>query len=252
MVTATDHGSKQSIVFRGAELVEHIKAHLLGADKGFIIFVLEMLGLVGLATAVASTWRGKVVVFITDNDNVKCAINSQSSTNPYVRYQLRILASLGDVFGFRYHATFIGTGANWLEDKAGRQEKMLAARNDDELQAAARSWYGPIFGPEHRMLSVEPLKDFVQLSGSPSLPPYPSPFPRRTRQWSGSRTAVVQRTSGRALEGFSPSSRRVVWSRATRWSGTTASVVCLRRGRRWLFTTGISITTSGSPGAGKT
>ena len=140
VVTATDWSSKSSIVFRGAEVVELLRAHLLGADKGFIIFVLEMLAVVGLATVTASLWQDKVVVFITDNDNVKCAINSKTSGNPYVRYLLRILAALADVFNFRYHVVYIWTKNNKVEDGAGRNANMLAAKTDAELQAAARDW----------------------------------------------------------------------------------------------------------------
>ena len=167
VMTATDWLSKSIIVFRGAEVVELLRAHLLGADKGFIIYVLEMLAVVGLASVTATLWRGKVVVFITDNDNVKCAINSRSSSSPYVRYLLRVLGALGDVFDFRYYAVFIWTHNNWIEDGAGRMSEMLAARNDFELQAAGRQWYGPIFGPDHQLLSVETLKAFVRGGSDP-------------------------------------------------------------------------------------
>ncbi len=85
IVTTTNWSCNASLVFRGAKISALIRDLLLGADKGLIIFVLEMLGAVGMAMADASKWRGCLVVFLTDSHNVMCALLSLYSSNVYVR-----------------------------------------------------------------------------------------------------------------------------------------------------------------------
>ena len=91
IVTTSDWTCRASLVFPGAEISALIRDILLGADKGLIIFVLEMLGAAGMAMANASMWRGCLVVFLTDSHNVMCALLSLYYSNVYVRYALRVM-----------------------------------------------------------------------------------------------------------------------------------------------------------------
>ncbi len=90
-----------------------------------------------------------------------CALISLYSSNVYVRYLLRLLTKLMDVFGFRVYAIWVPTHTNWIEDGVGRLLEVLAARTQDELVAAAAPFYARLMS-DHRMLSVEPLKAFLR------------------------------------------------------------------------------------------
>eukprot|EP00969_Alexandrium_andersonii_P058295 2567515-Alexandrium_andersonii.AAC.1 len=70
-------------------------------DLETIIAVAELLGFVALAAARAAEWRGRVVAYIGDNQNVRSWLRGRAPRCPPARQLVRLLAYLEITAGFQ-------------------------------------------------------------------------------------------------------------------------------------------------------
>ena len=96
-------------------------------DNLEIIGVLELLTFIVLAAARKGSWQNQMVLYVTDNMNVKGWLNTRRSSNRYVRALLLLLQRLEAEEGFTVDGTYVRTYHNTLNDWLTREDEGVVA-----------------------------------------------------------------------------------------------------------------------------
>eukprot|EP00435_Cladocopium_sp_Y103_P075529 s366_g59.t1 len=96
-------------------------------DNLEIIGVLELLTFIVLAAARKESWQNQLILYVTDNMNVKGWLNTRRSSNRYVRALLLLLQRLEAEEGFTVDGTYLRTYHNTLNDWLTREEEGVVA-----------------------------------------------------------------------------------------------------------------------------
>ncbi|CAL1147366.1 unnamed protein product [Cladocopium goreaui] len=91
-------------------------------DDGLLISLAELLAVVSLACTRWTAWRGKIVIYAGDNQNVISWLEKRQAGPPAARFLLQLLAALETVGGFRLHASYVRTYHNQVADSLTRAE----------------------------------------------------------------------------------------------------------------------------------
>ena len=84
--------------------------------------MVELLAVVSLATIRGSAWRGELVFYVTDNQNVKAWIAKRRPNNLLARHLIRLIERLEAQFGFTLVGFFVRTYHNEVADWLTREE----------------------------------------------------------------------------------------------------------------------------------
>ena len=82
--------------------------------------VAEMITFVCMVAHRAGHWRGRVIVYIGDNQNANGWIEHRRSGNPYARHLIRVLQAMEVQYGFRAVAFYLRSVRNRLADDLTR------------------------------------------------------------------------------------------------------------------------------------
>eukprot|EP00438_Fugacium_kawagutii_P001653 Skav236324 [mRNA] locus=scaffold97:181652:191974:+ [translate_table: standard] len=93
-----------------------------------MVALTELLATVLLAVSQCAKWRGKVVLYMGDNQVVVRWINSRQAKHPFASYLLQLLAALEACYGFHMHTAYLRTYHNVVADALTRKDA------DDILQ----------------------------------------------------------------------------------------------------------------------
>eukprot|EP00435_Cladocopium_sp_Y103_P041614 s1182_g11.t1 len=100
-------------------------------DHGKLIVALtELLGVLLLAVSQREQWKGKVVLYMGDNQVVVRWINSRQARHPFAGYLLQVLAAIEACYGFHLHTAYLRTYHNVVADA-------LTRKNAEEVIQAA-------------------------------------------------------------------------------------------------------------------
>jgi len=91
-------------------------------EDGLLISLAELLAVVSLACTRWTAWRGKIVIYAGDNQNVISWLEKRQAGPPAARFLLQLLAALETVGGFRLHASYVRTYHNQVADSLTRAE----------------------------------------------------------------------------------------------------------------------------------
>ena len=117
VAAATDWGAKVYITF----VVEPYLAALrdfIGTpgDDATIISVAELLGLLSLAAVQHRSWDGRVILYVTDNDNVRVWLGARHARNRMARHLLRLLRYVEVRGHFVVVSAYVRTYHDQLQD----------------------------------------------------------------------------------------------------------------------------------------
>ena len=125
-------------------------------DNLGIIAVLELLTFVVLASAQSATWRNEMILYVTDNANVKSWLSTRRARNRYVRALLLLLQRLEAEFSFTVEGVYVRTYHNTLNDWLTREDQTQVE------QAMARSGW-------EKLALVENWEELLRSAQRPSL-----------------------------------------------------------------------------------
>eukprot|EP00435_Cladocopium_sp_Y103_P015205 s4477_g3.t1 len=90
-----------------------------------MVALTELMAVVLLAASQHALWRGKVVLYMGDNQVVIRWINSRQSKHPFAGFLLQLLAAIEACEGFHIHTAYLRTYHNVVADALTRQEPDL-------------------------------------------------------------------------------------------------------------------------------
>ena len=91
-------------------------------EEEVIISIAELLAVLGLVAARWKAWKGKIVIYAGDNQNVISWLASRSARPPAARYLLQVLAAAESTGHFRLYAEYIRTYHNTVADDLTRRD----------------------------------------------------------------------------------------------------------------------------------
>ena len=91
-----------------------------------IVALTELLAVLLLSVCQHKRWKGKVVLYMGDNQVVVRWINSRQSKHPFVSYLLQVMAAIEACYGFHLDTAYLRTYHNVVPDA-------LTRRNADEV-----------------------------------------------------------------------------------------------------------------------
>jgi hypothetical protein len=91
-----------------------------GADLATLIAVCELLGLVTFAVVRGEAWRGRLVIYMGDNTNVRSWLSRRAPRPKAARFVLRILTYVEIAFGFQILTGYARTYHNRTADLFSR------------------------------------------------------------------------------------------------------------------------------------
>ncbi|CAL1131402.1 unnamed protein product [Cladocopium goreaui] len=94
-----------------------------GGDHLEIIGVMELLTFIVLAAARKETWQGQLILYVTDNMNVKAWLRTRRASNRYVRALLLLLQRLEAENSFTVDGAYVRTYHNTLNDWLTREDE---------------------------------------------------------------------------------------------------------------------------------
>eukprot|EP00438_Fugacium_kawagutii_P016374 Skav203835 [mRNA] locus=scaffold4932:42892:55316:- [translate_table: standard] len=94
-----------------------------------MVALTELLAVLLLAVSQHAKWKGKVVLYMGDNQVVVRWINSRQAKHPFASYLLQMLAAIEACHSFHLHTAYVRTYHNVVADALTRQdaEEVLAA-----------------------------------------------------------------------------------------------------------------------------
>ena len=109
-----------------------------GEDSGFIISITELLAVVTLAALRAEAWRGKLVLYCGDNQNVIGWLDKRCARHPAATYLLQVLSAIEATNAFRLHGSYLRTYHNITADALTREdaEKVLQEKGLERIVGA--------------------------------------------------------------------------------------------------------------------
>ena len=81
-----------------------------------IISIAEIMAFVALACSEAPHWRGELVLYATDSDNVRSWLTKRRPRNPFARLLVCLAQRLEAEFDFSCHSVYIRTYHNEMAD----------------------------------------------------------------------------------------------------------------------------------------
>eukprot|EP00438_Fugacium_kawagutii_P005313 Skav210287 [mRNA] locus=scaffold475:3020:13981:- [translate_table: standard] len=87
-----------------------------------MVALTELLAVLLLAVCQHEAWKGKVVLYMGDNQVVVRWINSRQAKHPFASYLLQILAAIEACYGFHLHTAYLRTYHNVVADALTRQD----------------------------------------------------------------------------------------------------------------------------------
>ena len=97
-----------------------LAAKLPGSDHGEIISIVELMAFVAFAGREASNWKGDLVLYVTDNDNVRSWLTKRRPRNPFARLMICLVQRLEAEHNFTCHSVYIRTYHNEMADWISR------------------------------------------------------------------------------------------------------------------------------------
>ena len=100
-----------------SQYAERLKAEIPHGDNHEIISIAEMMAFVALACSEAPQWRGELVLYVTDNDNVRSWLTKRRPRNPFARLLVCLLQRLEAEFDFSVSPGKVGL--EWSASSTG-------------------------------------------------------------------------------------------------------------------------------------
>eukprot|EP00438_Fugacium_kawagutii_P015705 Skav235328 [mRNA] locus=scaffold520:603852:614712:+ [translate_table: standard] len=88
----------------------------------FMVALTELLAVLLLAVSQHAQWKGKVVLYMGDNQVVIRWINSRQSRHPLASFLLQVLAAIEACYGFHLHTAYLRTYHNVVADALTRKD----------------------------------------------------------------------------------------------------------------------------------
>ncbi len=85
-------------------------------DRKLIIAIAEFPLLIAAAICLGGGWKGKLVIYTGDNDNVQVWLRARKAGNPYARFLLRLLRCLEMHFQFVLIGVYVRSRPNKSAD----------------------------------------------------------------------------------------------------------------------------------------
>jgi hypothetical protein len=98
-------------------------------DDDTIISICELLCLVAFAAGNWGKWDGRLILYVTDNDNTRRWLQKRSAKNRLARHLLRLLRYLEVRGGFVVVSAYIRTYHNLLCDFGSREDEALVVKD---------------------------------------------------------------------------------------------------------------------------
>ena len=122
-VAAIDWNAKAFIAEDVDYYYDRLKDKMVGATEDIIIAVAELICFTLLASLRGEGWMNRVVVYVSDNQNVATWINSRYSKVPVVQALLRLLGLVDAKQGFSAVSSYIRTWRNETADDLSREAR---------------------------------------------------------------------------------------------------------------------------------
>ena len=87
-----------------------------GTEEGWLIAAVELLAFVALAAVRGEAWRGELVYYVTDNQNVRSWLSKRRPRHPLARHLLQLVQRLECLHEFKVSAMFVRTYHNDVAD----------------------------------------------------------------------------------------------------------------------------------------
>ena len=158
-----------------------LKAQLPNFDHGEIISIVELMAFVAFAGKECPNWNGDLVLYVTDNDNVKSWLTKRRPRNHFARLMICLVQRLEVEYNFSCHAVYIRTYHNEMADWVSRAPMDEVAESMRERGWAKVEclgfWESLLAGARHPSLVLpgdDPLEQEArQLASAPVSVPAP-------------------------------------------------------------------------------
>lgn len=87
-----------------------------------IVALTELLAVLLLAVCQHDRWKGRVVLYMGDNQVVVRWLNSRQAKHPLASYLLQVLSAIEACYGFHVHTAYLRTYHNVVADALTRQD----------------------------------------------------------------------------------------------------------------------------------
>ena len=146
VAAATDWGAKVYISFPVEPYLGALRDFTgTPGDDATIISVAELLCLLSLAAVQHPSWDGRVVLYVTDNDNVRVWLGARHARNRMARHLLRLLRYLEARGHFVVVSAYVRTYRNQLQDFLSREIQEVVD-TDAPPRISSRRISGPVGG----------------------------------------------------------------------------------------------------------
>ena len=105
-----------------------------------MVALTELLTVIVLASHQSQRWKGKVVLYMGDNQVVVAWLKSRQAKQPMATYLLQLLAALEESYGFGIHPSYVRTYHNKVAD---------ALTREDPVQVMTEAGLTPMEGAAH-------------------------------------------------------------------------------------------------------